>query len=167
MQFTLYTDYSLRSLVFIALATEQSDGLTTISEVSRSLNISNNHIVKVVHNLSKNGFLTTVRGSRGGIRLARSSAEINLADVVLSTENMSCLMHCSHDDCCFHRVCLFQSIMRNAAQAFIKELKKFNLADLLKERNRLIDAILQGSSGSELIDRVCSMISNNINSASS
>ncbi len=162
MQFTLYTDYSLRSLVYIALTTENPNTLTTISDISKCLNISNNHIVKVVHNLSKNGFLHTVRGNKGGIRLSRNPKEINLADVILKTENMTCLMHCSHDDCCFHKVCMFQSIMGTAARAFINELNKYHLSDLLKERKRLIESINKANSSSE---DLCSLISSNLESS--
>lgn len=157
MQLTLYTDYSLRSLVFIALKTENSNELTTISNISTSLNISNNHVVKVIHNLSKNGFITTVRGSKGGIKLSKKSSEINLADVIMNTENMSCLMHCSHDDCCFHKVCLFQSIMNKAIRSFLNELRKFHLSDLLKERERLLDAIADNSKTS-ISEEVCSLV---------
>ena len=78
MQFTLFTDYSLRSLVFIALKSENTDTLVTIRDISSELNISNNHIVKVIHNLSKHGFIETTRGNHGGVRLSRSPSEINL-----------------------------------------------------------------------------------------
>lgn len=147
----------MRSLVFIALKTENSNELTTISNISTSLNISNNHVVKVIHNLSKNGFITTVRGSKGGIKLSKKSSEINLADVIMNTENMSCLMHCSHDDCCFHKVCLFQSIMNKAIRSFLNELRKFHLSDLLKERERLLDAIADNSKTS-ISEEVCSLV---------
>lgn len=137
MQFTLFTDYSLRSLVFIALKSENSDTLVTIRDISSELNISNNHIVKVIHNLSKHGFIETTRGNHGGVRLSRSPSEINLGEVISVTENFSCMLHCEHNDCCFHAVCLFQGIMHRAAQAMLKEISEHTLADLLKDRERL------------------------------
>lgn len=157
MQFTLFTDYSLRSLVFIALKTAEKDSLTTIKDISSELRISNNHIVKVIHNLSKNGFIVTTRGNHGGVRLSRNPEEINLGDVVSSTENFSCLLHCAHNDCCFHAVCLFQGIMHKAATAFITELSNFTLADLLKEKERLRQALAASLESGE-DSRICSLL---------
>ena len=157
MQFTLFTDYSLRSLVFIALKTAEKDSLTTIKDISSELQISNNHIVKVIHNLSKNGFIVTTRGNHGGVRLSRNPEEINLGDVVSSTENFSCLLRCAHNDCCFHSVCLFQGIMHKAATAFITELTKFTLADLLREKERLKQALAVSLEG-DGETRICSLL---------
>ncbi len=148
MQFTLFTDYSLRSLVFIALKSENSNTLVTIRDISSELKISNNHIVKVIHNLGRHGFIETARGNHGGVKLSRQPSEINLGDVISATENFSCMLHCEHNDCCFHAVCLFQGIMRKAANAMLKEISEHTLADLLSEKDRLSQA-LENSLASE------------------
>ncbi len=158
MQLTLFTDYSLRSLVYIALKTWDKGNLTTIKDISSDLRISNNHVVKVIHNLSRSGFIETLRGSHGGIRLARSPSEINLGDVVSATENFSCVLHCVHTECTFHQVCLFQGIMRRAATAFIKELSQNTLADLVSERDRLLSALETAPASAEQEGELCCLL---------
>ena len=97
MQLTLFTDYALRTLVFLALQPEQH--LSTITEVADRFPISRNHVVKIVHQLGMKGYIDTIRGKHGGIRLARARAEINLGDLIADMENMSCLMDCQREGC--------------------------------------------------------------------
>ena len=79
MQLTRYTDYSVRVMMYLGL---QPDRLVTISELAELYAISRNHLVKVVHNLSRSSYIKTVRGKGGGMRLDRSAAEINLGDLI-------------------------------------------------------------------------------------
>lgn len=97
----------------------------------RILGISRNHAVKVVYSLSQNGYLKTVRGHNGGIRLAMKPEEIVLGSVVADMEDFSTLMSCSRTGCRVHPVCRFKPIMRLASDAFLDVLRKFTLADLL------------------------------------
>ncbi len=76
MQLTLFTDYALRTLVFLALQPEQQ--LSTITEVADRFSISRNHVVKIVHQLGMKGYIETIRGKHSGIRLARTSHDISL-----------------------------------------------------------------------------------------
>ena len=132
MRFTLYTDYALLSLVYIAVKTAgDENSLTSISALSEDLGISRNHAVKVVYSLSQNGYLKTVRGHNGGIRLAMRPEEIVLGNVVADMEDFSSLMSCSRTGCRVHTVCRFKPIMRLASDAFLDVLRKFTLADLL------------------------------------
>ncbi len=82
MRLTLYTDYSLRVLIYLA---GREEDLVTISEIADFYKISRNHLVKVVHNLGLNGYILTSRGRHGGIKLARPAQEIPIGDVVRST----------------------------------------------------------------------------------
>lgn len=83
MKLTLYTHHAARVLVHLAGAPER---LSSISEIARTYGMSQNHLMKVVHDLRKAGFVEAVRGRSGGIRLARSPREITLGDVVRYTE---------------------------------------------------------------------------------
>ncbi len=139
MQLTLFTDYALRTLVFLALQPEQH--LSTITEVADRFSISCNHVVKIVHQLGMKGYIDTIRGKHGGIRLARASAEINLGDLIADMENMSCLMDCQREGCRLSPGCRFQSIMRKAMRAFMAVLAEFTLADLVRDEERMCDLL--------------------------
>ena len=139
MQLTLFTDYALRTLVFLALQPEQH--LSTTTEVADRFSISRNHVVKIVHQLGMKGYIDTIRGKHGGIRLARASAEINLGDLIADMENMSCLMDCQREGCRLSPGCRFQSIMRKAMRAFMAVLAEFTLADLVRDEERMCDLL--------------------------
>ena len=139
MQLTLFTDYALRTLVFLALQPEQH--LSTITEVADRFSISRNHVVKIVHQLGMKGYIDTIRGKHGGIRLARARAEINLGDLIADMENMSCLMDCLREGCRLSPGCRFQSIMRKAMRAFMAVLAEFTLADLVRDEERMCDLL--------------------------
>jgi Rrf2 family nitric oxide-sensitive transcriptional repressor len=79
MKLTAFTDYSLRVLIYLATDTTRR---ATIAEIARSFDISENHLVKVVHFLGKQGWIETVRGKGGGIQLAMPPLQVNVGKVV-------------------------------------------------------------------------------------
>ena len=85
MRLTVYTDYALRVLMYLAL---KDDQLATIEEIARSYAISKNHLMKVVHQLGLAGYIDTVRGRRGGIRRAKAAKALRLGEVVRQTERV-------------------------------------------------------------------------------
>ena len=135
MQLTLFTDYALRTLVYLALQPE--DRLSTITEVAEKFQISRNHVVKIVHQLGVKGYIETVRGKHGGIRLAHTPDAINLKDVISDMENVSCLLDCQRENCLLNSVCRLQAIMRKAMRAFLGVLAEYTLQDLVKDTDRL------------------------------
>lgn len=132
MRLTLYTDYSLRVLLYLAAKPES---MATISEITDFYNISRNHLVKVVHNLGINGFILTSRGKNGGIWLARPADEINLGDVVMKTEPDMDLLECFNpetDKCVISAICRLKSVAYEGRSAFMAVLEKNTLADVVK-----------------------------------
>ena len=83
MRLTVYTDYSLRVLMYASL---KGGALATIQEVADVYGISKAHLMKVAYELGRHGFLETVRGRNGGLRLGRAANEIGLGDIVRVTE---------------------------------------------------------------------------------
>ena len=137
MQLTLYTDYSLRVLVYLGL---KDEGLSTITEISDNYEISRNHLVKVVHNLSNNGFIHTVRGKGGGMRLAFKPDEINIGTVVRATENNFNIVECfdrENSGCPITSVCALKGALKEASRNFISVLDRYTLADVLVNRDEL------------------------------
>src|SRR5690606_31457189 len=131
MRLTLYTDYSLRVLMYAGL---KQDGLATIPEIARSYGISRNHLMKIVHQLGLLGYRETVRGKRGGIRLAKPPSEINLGEVVRRMEDDMALVQCfgtALPGCPIASACVLRSVLDEALDAFLAVLEGYTLADLL------------------------------------
>jgi Rrf2 family transcriptional regulator, nitric oxide-sensitive transcriptional repressor len=136
MRLTLNTDYSLRVLIHVGLC---GDELTTINDIAQSFGISKQHLMKVVSVLSQNGYLETVRGRNGGIRLMREPRHINIGQVVRDTENRLGVIGCleRRGYCPIERACVLRSALQDATQAFLAVLDAYTLADLIKPRRAL------------------------------
>ena len=92
MRLTMYTDFSLRVLIY--LGTKEKGELSTIQAISDAYGISKNHLMKVTHELGKLGYIETIRGRGGGIRLAMEPEDINIGQVVRHTEDDFHLVEC-------------------------------------------------------------------------
>jgi Rrf2 family transcriptional regulator, nitric oxide-sensitive transcriptional repressor len=141
MRLTLYTDFALRTLIQVGL----NDGkLTTIKDIARSFGISKPHLMKVVNHLSQKGYLDTVRGRNGGIRLMREPRYINIGQVVRDTEETLDVIGCFEQRgyCPIERVCVLRGALRDATQAFLAVLDAYSLADLIKPRKPLSSLLL-------------------------
>lgn len=132
MQLTRYTDYALRVLIYLA---HKGDELATISEISTAYAVSENHLMKIVHDLAKQGYITTLRGKGGGMRLARAPAEINLGEVVRNTEETLHVVECLANDydgtCRLSPSCRLKSLLQEAHDAFFKHLDRYTVKDLI------------------------------------
>ena len=128
MHLTRFTDYGLRTLIYLAL---RPDGLASIAEISGAYRISENHMIKVVHHLGQAGLIETIRGRNGGIRLARPAADIGLGDVVRASEPSLALVECQAGGACAIRGdCRLQDIMDETQKAMLAVLDRYSLADV-------------------------------------
>lgn len=137
MRLTAYTDYALRVLVYVALKRPET---TTISEIAQNYRISRNHLMKVVHHLGVLGYLETVRGKGGGIRLAQAPSKINLAEVVRKTEEDMALVECFQSGpprCCIQPECVLRRALQAALAAFLKVLNRYTLSHLIRPSREL------------------------------
>ena len=140
MRLTLYTDYSLRVLLYLA---GKEDEVVTISDLADFYKISRNHLVKVVHNLGLKGYILTTRGRNGGLRLAHPAKEILIGNVVRATEPDLDLLECFNpatDQCVITRSCSLKSVLFNAQATFMGVLDQYTLADLSKAPKKTIAA---------------------------
>lgn len=137
MRLTVYTDYALRLLMYLAV---KDDGLATIAEVAVSYGISKNHLMKVAHQLGQAGYVETVRGRGGGLRLARPVEAVNLGDVVRRTEPDMAVVACLNPvdaPCAIKSCCVLRRALAQAGTAFLEVLDGYSLADLVKPRTPL------------------------------
>lgn len=129
MRITGYTDYSLRVLIYV---TAQGDRLATIQEIADRYSISKNHLMKVVHQLTRKGYLESIRGKKGGIRLKPKPAEINLGILVREMEPDLNLVECfgPNNTCVISPICSLKGVLNEALQAFLGSLDQYTLADI-------------------------------------
>ena len=140
MHLTSFTDYCLRTLMYVGAKGDEGDALVTIDEIADSYRISRNHLMKVVVKLSRLGYLETVRGKGGGVCLAQRPEQINLGTLVRLTEGNLALVECFQgvdEMCCIQSACVLKKALKEALIAFLTVLDGYTLADLLKPRKQL------------------------------
>jgi Rrf2 family nitric oxide-sensitive transcriptional repressor len=131
MRLTLHTDFALRLLMLLAL---EPDTLHTIEEVANRYRISKNHLMKVAQTLSQEGFIESVRGRNGGLKLAKPAERINVGQVVRTTEDGMNLVECfarETNTCVVAGDCGLRGPLDEALAAFFAVLNKYSLADLV------------------------------------
>jgi Rrf2 family transcriptional regulator, nitric oxide-sensitive transcriptional repressor len=143
VRLTVYTDYSLRLLMYLAV--KGDNRLATIGEVADAHGIAKNHLTKVAHRLGLAGYIETMRGKGGGLRLARPAERIGLGEVVRHTEPDMALVPCFDPLCApcpIIPACGLRGALYEARRAFLAVLDRYSLADLVTRRaelGRLLD----------------------------
>lgn len=134
MRLTDYTDYALRVLLFLAV---RDEGLTTIQDISEAYGISKNHLMKVVQRLGELGWIETVRGRNGGLRLNARSLGLTIGEVVRGTESDFALVGCFPREggeprhCVIEPQCRLKEVFEAARGAFLAELDRYTLGELV------------------------------------
>jgi len=141
MRLTRYTDYAMRVLLYLGA---RPDRLCSIAEIAGAYRISQNHLMKVVNDLGRAGYVASVRGRAGGVRLAHDPADINIGAVVRHTEDGFDLVDCG--GCVIAPACGLTSALGEALAAFLAVLDGYTLADLLTKRADMARLLLGAAS---------------------
>lgn len=131
MRLTTMTDYAMRMLMYVA---QHPDRLCTIAEIARYYDVSEPHLMKVTHRLAQHGWLETLRGKHGGMRLARPPEEINLGAILRDMENDFALVECLDDGsrrCILSDRCGLTGVVQGALQQFLRHFEQYTLADIM------------------------------------
>lgn len=131
MRLTSYTDYALRTLMYLAM---NRDSLVTIGDIADAHDIAKNHLTKVVHQLGTLGYVDTVRGRNGGLRLAREPEDINIGEVVRHTETdfyMAACFDAGAPGCIYSATCSLKGLLGKATRAFMDVLDAVTLKDMV------------------------------------
>jgi len=137
VQLTSFTDYGLRALIYMATLPEGR--LTSITEVTDTYGVSRSHMVKIINQLSRAGFVAAIRGKNGGIRLGMPPGNIIIGDVVRKMEPLQ-LVDCAR--CSITPACRLKQALHDAVQLFLKELDGYTLADLVEGNTPLYEIVL-------------------------
>jgi len=140
MRLTAYTDYTLRTLIYLALHRER---LVTIQEIAEFHDISKNHLTKIVHQLGMSEMVDTVRGRHGGLKLKLEPGSINIGDVVRSTESDFYMAECfdpANNTCSYAEACRLKGVLNSATNAYLAVLDGVSLEDLIS-KNKMFSKV--------------------------
>ena len=141
MKLTSYTNFALRSLQLAAL---KEPDLIRVDDVVRVHGLARPHIVKIVHELGRAGYVATQRGRNGGLRLARPAEDIVIGDVVRLTEGPLDLVECFNPErntCPLIGICNLSRALKEATGAFMAVLDNLTLSDISSNRGDLLARI--------------------------
>lgn len=137
MKLSAYSDYAVRVLMQTTLRSPQR---VTVAEVALTFGISRHHLVKVVHDLGRHGYLATQRGIGGGFTLARAPEDIRLGDIIRLGEESETVIDCLDGEnhlCRLLPVCRLKGVLDEAAAAFFAVVDRYTLADLMKQPSKM------------------------------
>ena len=146
MRLSEYSDYTLRVLMCCAREPERR---LTIAELAQSLQVSKNHLMKIVNDLARQGLLETTRGRGGGIRLLQAPEAIRIGDVIRNSETDFRMVECfdlASDTCTLTPSCRLRGLLQNALQAYLNELDSATLADIAKPTRRSPGSVMRSVS---------------------
>ncbi len=138
MRLTRYTDYALRLLMFLGT---HPDELCTIQQIAGVYGISKNHLMKIAYQLGQAGYVETLRGRGGGLRLAKPPSHIRVGDVIRVTEEDLDLVECFNKDrnsCVITKACRLQGVLSEALDAYLAVLDGYSLEDLISDDTALM-----------------------------
>lgn len=131
MQLTKFTDYSLRVMIYLA---HHPDQLVTIADIARAYEMPAAHLMKIVNRLAQRGYITTVRGKGGGMRLAREPHLINVGDIVRDSEENMYIAECFNAElqhCPLLPSCRLKAVLGEARKSFMATLGRYQISDLM------------------------------------
>jgi len=141
LHLTLHSDYALRILMYLTVRNSEP---VTIKEISTAYGISQHHVTKVVNRLVKYQLITSIRGRRGGLRLAQSPDQIKLGAVVRRTEASFHIAECFDEltnTCPITPACELRVVLGKARDAFLAVLDQTTLRDLVVHKRNLLQLL--------------------------
>jgi Rrf2 family nitric oxide-sensitive transcriptional repressor len=132
MQLTRFTDFGLRVLMYLTQCRDRPTAVT-ILEIAGRFDVSRNHLVKVVHFMSQRGWVSTLRGKGGGLRLAREPSAYRVGDLIKELEQQGPLIDCHEPPCALDGACRLAGVLAQTLAAFYDALNAYTLADLVRD----------------------------------
>ncbi len=139
MRLTRYSDIGLRALIYLARAGERSTPVT-VAEIAGQFDLPVNHLVKVVGQLARMGWLSATRGRNGGLRLAVDPAQLKIGAVLRELEGDHELVDCAGNGCRLSADCLLRDALKAGMRAFYTAMDGYTLA-----------MIVQGNTGEQVV----------------
>lgn len=140
MHLTRQADYTMRLLIHLAV---QPSGVATIQEIAAHYGVSRNHLMKIANRATQAGYVQAVRGRAGGLKLARKAADINVGEVLRTTEDWT-VVECfspALNECPIVGGCGLQGVLKEALDAYLNVLDRYSLADIVRRKTLLVQLL--------------------------
>ena len=136
MRLTTHTDFALRTLMFLATTAERA----TVAQVAQLYGVSSNHMAKVVNQLSRLGYVRSIRGIGGGIELAKHAEDIRLGEVIEAFEGNMHLLECVATEtvCAIQSFCKLKGVLAEAERVQLDYLNSVTLADVAPKKRQFV-----------------------------
>ncbi|MDM1546011.1 Rrf2 family transcriptional regulator [Ignatzschineria indica] len=132
MQLSKFTDLGIRVLLLLSGTTDKT---LTIADVADRLSVSKNHLTKIVHFMSKQKWVSTIRGKNGGIQLANSPESYKVGYLIRVLEESLHTSHgivnCHTPRCVLTPACRLPFLLNAAMNQFYSHLDQYSLQDIL------------------------------------
>ncbi len=149
MRMTQFSNFAVRVLMYAAL---NHDKPSSVPDIARAYGVSYNHLKKAAAELRRLGYIESVRGRVGGVRLTRLPEDINIGAVIRATEGDITLVECFNADqntCPLTPECELRRALHEALAAFFRVLDGYTLADLLRPGQRLSSLLDLGETATQ------------------
>jgi Rrf2 family protein len=135
MEITRQADYAIRAILY--LAENELSGRVSTSIIAGRKNIPPSFLAKIISQLGVAGLVSTSRGARGGVSLARASREISLLDVIEAIDGPLSINECALDlsICAFGHECLVGPIWCNLQQELVGRLRAVTFDQLALQKH--------------------------------
>lgn len=133
MRMTAFTDFGLRALILLA---DRREEVLSAAVIADHFKVSRHHMAKVLQELAAAGYVESLRGAQGGVRLARDPRDIRIGDVVRALDKDQPLVDCFREgggDCVLLPRCRLKGMLFRAKQGFLRELDRYTLSDCLEK----------------------------------
>lgn len=136
MHLTQFTDMGLRVLMY--LTQHQRESLVTIAELAEQFQFSHNHLIKIVNQLVKLGWIDATRGRNGGLCLGVVAMQLRLGTMIRTLEDEASLIDCDKAICTLNGRCRLQGILAQGLEQFYQFLDQYTLADLVRDPTQVV-----------------------------
>lgn len=111
----------------------------TADQVAQLYGVSTHHMSKVVNQLSRLGYIRSIRGIGGGIELAQRPEDIRIGEVVLAFEGNMHLLECvgTDDVCAIQSFCKLKGVLAEAERLQLEYLNDVTLADVIPTKSQI------------------------------
>lgn len=152
VRLTQYSNFALRTLQLLAL---RAPAIVSVDDVAKAHRISRSHLVKVAHELGRRGYVETIRGRNGGMRLARAPEDITVGEIIRWTEAPLELVECFNPEtntCPLLGACHLSRGIQRALRAFLSVLDDMTIADIAINRSALLERLTAQPGSLELLE---------------